>query len=331
MTSASCHQIYNRYFDAMPFRPVQSGIRNLSERMNVHESAGEGYIDRRITSTGMEIVHSVLRIKQEQPIQVQSDAAMIELSFCLQGKGEVSVSGSAHELVPGSCTLHVMRDFSAAFHYDGDAWLRAVAIGVPVALFERYLEMTPGGSKLSIDGLLGSGSFRMFRQPISPETTRLLHELQTCPYTSAMREMYAESKAMELLAVYLGSFLFDNDSRSVGASGLSKTDRMKIREAERLLLRHMDDPPSLLELSRMIGLNDYKLKIGFKAEYGKSVFAYLRGKRMERAWELLEAGDISVSQAASAVGYANFSHFAEEFHKRYGIKPSELSRSRRYL
>ncbi|MNI51276.1 Regulatory protein PchR [compost metagenome] len=86
----------------------------------------------------------------------------------------------------------------------------------------------------------------------------------------------------------------------------------------------MEDPPSLLELSRLVGLNDYKLKIGFKNEYGNTVFGYLREKRMEHALYLLQKGDISVSRAASLVGYANFSHFAEVFRKYYGFNPSEI-------
>lgn len=52
----------------------------------------------------------------------------------------------------------------------------------------------------------------------------------------------------------------------------------------------MAEPPSLLELSRLIGLNDYKLKTGFKEMYGTTVFGYLREQRLEKAYRLLMEG-----------------------------------------
>nr|WP_240343842.1 AraC family transcriptional regulator [Paenibacillus sp. SYP-B3998] len=91
----------------------------------------------------------------------------------------------------------------------------------------------------------------------------------------------------------------------------------------------MEAPPSLIELSRIVGLNDYKLKIGFKDEYGKSAFSYLRDKRMEKAFSLLQSGAISVSRVSVMVGYANFSHFAEAFRKQFGVRPSEVKRDNR--
>jgi AraC family transcriptional regulator, transcriptional activator of the genes for pyochelin and ferripyochelin receptors len=48
-------------------------------------------------------------------------------------------------------------------------------------------------------------------------------------------------------------------------------------------------PPSLLELSRQIGLNDYKLKLGFKQLFGNTVFGYVWEQRMQQARFLLTA------------------------------------------
>lgn len=60
--------------------------------------------------------------------------------------------------------------------------------------------------------------------------------------------------------------------------------------SEDILLERMAEPPSLLELSRLIGLNDYKLKTGFKEMYGTTVFGYLREQRLEKAYRLLMEG-----------------------------------------
>lgn len=107
---------------------------------------------------------------------------------------------------------------------------------------------------------------------------------------------------------------------------LSKNEMQKIRQARELILEGMADPPTLIELSRMIGLNDYKLKVGFKGMYGTTVFGYLREKRLEKALQLLQQGNMNVYETLLAVGYSNPSHFAQAFRGKYGVLPGSLVR-----
>ena len=46
------------------------------------------------------------------------------------------------------------------------------------------------------------------------------------------------------------------------------------------LTQRMDDPPSLVELARKVGINDYKLKVGFREVFGTTVYKYLHTHRM---------------------------------------------------
>ncbi|WP_233455137.1 helix-turn-helix transcriptional regulator [Paenibacillus elgii] len=95
---------------------------------------------------------------------------------------------------------------------------------------------------------------------------------------------------------------------------------------QELDVQTLAQPPSLLALSRKISLNDYKLKIGFKEVFEMTVFEFVRRQRMEKARVLLENGSLNVSQAASLVGYNNFSHFSALFKKTYGMNPSNYAR-----
>lgn len=117
-----------------------------------------------------------------------------------------------------------------------------------------------------------------------------------------------------------------NDCDANKRSQLSKKDLNKIKQAEEILLQRMESPPSLLELAKIVELNDYKLKIGFKELFGMSAFAYLREKRMEHAIDLLRSGNSNVTETAFAVGYNNVSHFSELFRKKYGMNPSKFLR-----
>ncbi|MBY3620873.1 helix-turn-helix transcriptional regulator [Acinetobacter sp. CUI P1] len=324
MTRKSIHNIYNGYFNALFETPA---IRDTTERMHFSQPSNHGFVDRVITPSGIEIVDSDYCFTEDRLVRVQSEAAMIELSFCLQGSGEVHVTDNSHELVPDSCSLQLMQDFQAEFHYRSAEPIRLLSIGVPVTLFDSWMVEQGSPRTLSLSGLLDTQSFRMFRMPILPETSRLLVQLRDCPYHISMRRLYAEGKALELLSAYFSAFLFEQ-KHTKRSLHLSRSDRESVRRAREIILEQMANPPSLIELSKLAGINEYKLKVAFKEEYGTTVFAYLRNKRLEKAWEIMRSGESSVSQTATMVGYNNFSHFAEAFRKQYGINPSEITKKR---
>ncbi|UQZ80865.1 Regulatory protein PchR [Paenibacillus konkukensis] len=287
MSAAVTHSIYDSYFDALSLPRLSD---EAMQRIAVGTRVGEGYMNWQVTRSGLIVIESDCRFSSDRTIELQSDASMMELSFCMQGEGEFEVSGARHDIRPGSCSLHLMSNFEASFLYKKGKAVQSLAIGIPVPLFDDYMKQAVSGfpgprGQVSFAGLLGSSAFRTFRTALGERTLAILRQLKDCPYSNAMRSMYVESKALELLAFYLQAFLFERpaDSPSSRQAALSKSDREKVRQAKETLIGRMAHPPSLIELSRMVGLNDYKLKIGFKEEYGKSAFAYLRDKRLEKA------------------------------------------------
>ena len=66
----------------------------------------------------------------------------------------------------------------------------------------------------------------------------------------------------------------------------------RIHQAKDILIRQIDNPPSLLSLARQVGINDFKLKQGFRQVFGTTVFGYLHSHRMERAAQLLQGNHI---------------------------------------
>lgn len=138
-----------------------------------------------------------------------------------------------------------------------------------------------------------------------------------------MRSMLlVEGTAYELLDRMIQQ-LFGHESLP---EGLSAADVRKLSLAHGILESRYASPPSLLELAKEIGLNDYKLKLGFKQCYGTTVFGFIRKVRMERAMELLHNGEANVTEAALTVGYRNVSAFSQTFRQTYGVSPSEVKK-----
>ncbi len=108
-------------------------------------------------------------------------------------------------------------------------------------------------------------------------------------------------------------------------TSMKKDDVEKILNAKRIVEENIQSPYSLIELSRKVGINDFKLKKGFKEVVGTTVFGYLYAIRMEKAHSYLLNDKKMVSEVAFLVGYKNAQHFIVAFKKRYHILPGQLN------
>lgn len=155
----------------------------------------------------------------------------------------------------------------------------------------------------------------------TPEMEVVLHQILHCPYHGLTKRMYLEGKALELLTLQFSQFV--QDDRISQSSGLRSDDVERIHYAREILLARLHNPPSLIELARIVGINDNKLKLGFRQVFGTTVFGYLHHCRMERSRQYLKAGDMTVSDVAKAVGFVNRGYFAASFRRKFGVNPGD--------
>lgn len=148
-----------------------------------------------------------------------------------------------------------------------------------------------------------------------------VQQILQCPFQGLTQQMYLESKVWELMALQLAQTLEFNQSGKI-VKPLKPDAIERIHYAKDVLVSRLRHPPSLMELARIVGINDCKLKAGFRQVFGTTVFGYLHSFRMERSRQLLEAGEMTVTEAARAVGFVNRGHFAASFKHRFGVNPS---------
>lgn len=146
-----------------------------------------------------------------------------------------------------------------------------------------------------------------------------LEQILHCPYHGLTRQIYLESKCLELIALQLEQLA--TPQKCDRSQVLKGNDIDRIHQAREILICKCDRPPSLMELARQVRLNDYKLKLGFRQVFGTTVFGYLHTYRLERSRQLLETGQMSVGEVMRTVGYANRGHFATAFKRRFGVNP----------
>ena len=158
-------------------------------------------------------------------------------------------------------------------------------------------------------------------QSLTPEIQLGINALRNHSFSGELRKLYLESKVFELITLFFLQF----EEQQMKTTILRKREKGLVYEAQKILSENLDFPPSITELSRLVGLNEYKLRLGFKELFNNTVYGYLRQQRMLKAKDLIESAELSVSEAGISVGYSNLSHFAEAFKKEFGINPSQLA------
>ncbi|WP_428929178.1 helix-turn-helix transcriptional regulator [Marinibacterium sp. SX1] len=157
-----------------------------------------------------------------------------------------------------------------------------------------------------------------------PDLRAVLHQLMASDLRSELLPMFRTAKAYELLSLTL-----DQLCSHAQDAWLGPRDIRQLRRARAILDDRVAEPPSLLELAREVGINDFKLKKGFKALFGTTPYSYLTSRRMSLAREALVGGEASVTEVANAVGYTNLGHFAAAFRKKYGAAPRDFRKQAR--
>ncbi|MCX2491901.1 AraC family transcriptional regulator [Pedobacter sp. PF22-3] len=161
----------------------------------------------------------------------------------------------------------------------------------------------------------------VIHKAISPEIGLVLQQIIQPKYEGRVKRLFLEARIFDLIIAYFNQ-LPEKETRVI-----KKDDIEKIMLAKQLVECDLQKPNSLTALSRKVGINDYKLKIGFKELTGHTVFGYLYKIRMEKAHHLLSKEKKTVNEVSFLVGYKNAQHFITAFKKQYHILPGSLNKT----
>ena len=155
---------------------------------------------------------------------------------------------------------------------------------------------------------------------IPPHLLLVLNQLFQADLSESAAKLYFQAKTLELLSLYFSQKKPDTES----CPFLNDEEVVrKIKHAKEHLLKYAHTPPSMKELAKEVGLNEYQLKAGFKEIYGNSVFAFLLDYKLDHSRVLLDTQKYQVNEVAFQMGYTNPSHFIAAFKKKFGMTPKK--------
>jgi AraC family transcriptional activator of pyochelin receptor len=210
--------------------------------------------------------------------------------------------------------------------FEDDSALKAVGLAISPSFLSEELGLEPRRLPEPLRAWIEDGvqSFHVEELPFTAGMHQAVVDLLEAPYRGRLRHRHAEARALEL-ACMVGQALI---SRQEGGYEIRLTPRevARLHELREMLTEAFHEPPTIAALARLAGMNRTKLQYGFRQLFRTTIFDYCSELRMQRARELLLAGDLNVSQVAHAVGYDHPNNFTAAFKRRFGHLPSQLRR-----
>lgn len=160
-------------------------------------------------------------------------------------------------------------------------------------------------------------------KPIPLHVSAHLHGAIGASMIGAARRLHCQARVLDYLSALI-DVLLTGEVRSNSSSSPSRRRSQAIYEQ---LVASMGKLPTLDELARQFGCSAKRLNDEFMAEFGKSIYAFVTGYRLDQAHAAILHSDIPLKKLAEQLGYAHFNHFSAAFKKKFGYPPGALRKN----
>ncbi|PIG94712.1 AraC family transcriptional regulator [Gloeocapsopsis sp. IPPAS B-1203] len=199
-----------------------------------------------------------------------------------------------------------------------------VSVHINPDVFRAFAGTPDGEVPNALQHLIGDPNQEYYVRPgqATPAMHIALRQILHCPYQGFTQRMFLEGKVLELMSLLLEQEAEIHLGKQAFAA-LKPDDVDRVYYAKDILLQQLNNPPSLTQLARQVGLNECTLKRGFRQVFGTTAFSYLYEYRLEQARQLLQERRLNVSEVAHSVGFGSCSHLSKAFRHKYGISPKQ--------
>lgn len=276
---------------------------------------------------GVEVSHLTFEAREPLRITTGTTGEDVQSVFTLAGS---ALSNFYH--MPGQVIAEKNKhsfQYSpnfAANHLINAGRFEVLHLSYNVPFLQSILQ--PAGDRLAdsiCNRIARKESFPMTPEHLAlhPDMLGVIGSVQHCRFGGTTRLLYLEGKVLELFSLQL-----DQIAAAKPAAGerVGRGDAEKLHAVREFIEANYLQPLSLTGLSAQFGLNEFKLKKGYKTLFGTTVFGHIHALRMGRAKALLAEGRLNVSEVSDFIGYGNVPAFSSAFRKCFGYPPSSHAR-----
>jgi len=317
---------WDQYFGAAEQQLVHSSDRYSHFTLQFQQAGlATGKLNA-INTPGM--LFTELYMEADQPFSLY-DAAPKETAesvFVLQGDVESRFDNLPNSLYFGRQQHNIQynTNFSGT-HIIHSRQFHACTITYHADYLKSLVDDEPGGALGSFSQhlankthFLGAARGLRWQQRIA----ELILSIRQSPFSGITRYIFTESKLLELFVLQM------DQVNAIQSNAIkeywSPADKEKLYAVKEFIATSYLEPLSLKALTQRFGLNEFKLKKGYKYFFQTTVFGDIHRLRMQQAQHLLKERMMNVTEVAYHIGYNNLSSFSHAFKKVFGFSPGSF-------
>lgn len=234
---------------------------------------------------------------------------VFEIHHCREGRMEGSAGEDLFYMGPGDLSVCQPKNGAHSSNYPLQHY-HGITVIIDVdraprclSCFLEDVDVEPGNlmKKFCADG-------GIFIARSRPFIAHVFAELYSVP--EEIRAGYLKVKVLELM-LFLTAM--DADSDELSHRCFTPSQKLLAQQVSAYLSRHMDRRITLEELAEKFHVSGTQIKSSIRGVYGTSLYAMIRGQKMQDAARLLLTTDLTILEIAGRYGYDNASKFAAAF------------------
>lgn len=281
-----------------------------------------------VNGGGFSIWTSNYLMKEDAGFIATGEQSLLELQFSLKNNFHYELDGlGKQQLLEGHFNMSYIPFVHNKIRFTGNKEYTTFDIHYDLNYLELIAEPYPRLSAFVNHVILNKPTtLSVNNQLASPEMKMGIRQILHNNYSGSARKNFLEAKVIELLILAVDKVEQQCPGKTIP---LTSYDKERIEEARMLLLNMPQEYESIIALARKVGINDFKLKKGFRQMYGCSVFDYLLQVKMDKAKVLLEETALPIADIAYMSGYNDPPNFTAAFKRHYGVTPTDIRKRRR--
>jgi AraC-like DNA-binding protein len=266
--------------------------------------------------------HGVMKFREFVSRPASSKTDVVRLHFGLKGNYSFSYQqlNKTYHLIGGHHNIMYSKEFDMVVE-NRTLDLETFGVQFPRDLFIQFTQNGDDQLKRFSDEIMKGNSVMLSEEWGAVDTGihQVIQQIIHCNYADHLKKLFLLSKSIELLVLSAEACKQAADKKEVFIK--NKTDKEKLIAVRDLINARLHCPPNLSEIARIVGLNEYKLKRGFKETFSNTVFGYLTEQRLQLAYQYLRDTGKTAAEISYELGYASPQHFNNAFKKKFGITP----------
>ena len=323
MTARSTQEFQNKVLKKMTFTPYEDNyctIYTNKDKQNLGyfiKYSREGYYDFGIGD---------YTIPENFSLSFDHDEDLIRFGTVYTGKTKFKIENNPVSSFSPSSFFVVERKIKGK-----QVWTKGQHFhGAEITIHRKYIDEI---IKPNFPGILNFDDFisNYTYNYLPLEINSIIQNLRSLGESKKLTPLYLESKILESIALINNEIFsspenaftnqIDYGQITIGknrAIKLTASDIHAIQKAHDILTKEFCNPPTIKSLSKMVFLNEQKLKAGFLKKYHMSIGEYTCSVRMAVAENLLSTTDLSIEEISKMVGYNYSGNFIKMFKKDHG-------------